>query len=227
MHMHSRRAQGDNSLSLVCTPPQALRNEVRALHSLQHLVLAVQAADAQAQAEPGSTSLPGRRYDAVIFLRPDVALLHDLPVRLLGLFPRDVLFLPDFHRSCVGGEYNDRFAMGGLGPAMTYGQRFRCSTSKDVFAVCSPCHRSCAHALAPSAALNYSLGRPLHAEEFLYAYLTARHVRVVEAPIRFRRIRAQVRAANTCCPTLHVRPRAAHMSALGVRRGKHINATGT
>jgi len=38
----------------------------------------------------------------------------------------------------------------------------------------------------------YSLTRQLHAEEFLHAHLTARNVTVVEAPIRFRRIRAQV-----------------------------------
>ena len=97
---------------------------MRALHSLHQLALAVQAADTQARR---NASLPhtARPYDAVIFLRPDVALLHPLPVRLLELFPHDTLFVPDFHRSCDGTEYNDRFAMGGLGPALTYGRRFR------------------------------------------------------------------------------------------------------
>lgn len=88
--------------------------------------------------------------------------ITDTPPRTLN---DGVLYLPDFHRSCSGGEYNDRFAMGAVGPALVYAGRI-------------------------IGALRYSQERLLHSEEYTYNYLRELGVRVVEAPIRFQRVRA-------------------------------------
>ena len=64
-----------------------------------------------------------RRVDAAVFVRPDMQIVNELPVFLVRRFSASTIFVPDFHRSCEGGELNDRMAMGNLPAALAYGQR--------------------------------------------------------------------------------------------------------
>ena len=99
---------------------EALRNEIRALHSLHQLALAVEKANSvdNSQTRGGSKrtnsldSVTSRflnqfkkrsaktqlrkqrtynRYDAVVYLRPDMQLLHPLPIQLLSLYQQTLL----------------------------------------------------------------------------------------------------------------------------------------
>lgn len=156
---------------------ESLRNHLRALNSLFHLSRMVELANSDPfhcktlLSRGGADSRAARRshelscrFDAVIFIRPDVLYAHYLPVELLSHF-RSALFVPDFHRSCAGGQFNDRFAMGDAASAITYGRRFE-------------------------SALNYSLSKSLRSEDFTYDYLLNARVTVIEFPFRFMRVRA-------------------------------------
>jgi hypothetical protein len=72
----------------------SLKNSLRALNSQYQLSKAIKKS--------------GILYDFVIFIRPDVRYLNELPVKLLGTLGRQALLVPDFHRSCDGGMLNDR-----------------------------------------------------------------------------------------------------------------------
>mmetsp|Transcript_14321 Transcript_14321/g.32159 ORF Transcript_14321/g.32159 Transcript_14321/m.32159 type:complete len:310 (+) Transcript_14321:193-1122(+) len=129
----------------------SFRNHLRALHALQQLAIALEEASHQ------------RQFDGVIYVRADVLLLNPVPFFLLKR--PQTMFLPDFHRSCKGGEYNDRMALGDMDSALVYGRRIE-------------------------HALEYSRRNPLHAEKFIYGHLTASNVTVLEVPLRFRRVRS-------------------------------------
>lgn len=128
-------------------------NHLRALNSLRQLTRAV-----ERRAEV-------MKFDAVVYLRPDVHYLNELPIYLIEEY-KNTLFVPNFHRKCFGGEYNDRFAMGSYKSAIMYGKKL-------------------------DRALSYSREKPLHSEKFTFDYLKENNIPVLEIPFRFRRVRAQ------------------------------------
>ena len=101
-------------------------------------------------------------------MRPDLKVINELPIYLTQIQAQNksILYLPDFHRSCFGGEYNDRMAMGDLNAGLIYGKKFEYM-------------------------LNYSHNQQLHSESFNYWYLNQMKPRIdiVEIPFRFHRIR--------------------------------------
>lgn len=130
----------------------SFKNHLRALHSLHQVTLAVESAS------------KWTHFDGVAFLRPDVLYLNELPISLLSTYP-DTLFLPNFHRNCAGGQYNDRMVLADVTSALTYGKKL-------------------------DSALEYSKTHLLHSETFTYDYLTKKGVRVKEIPFVFRRVRS-------------------------------------
>eukprot|EP01039_Chlorochromonas_danica_P000821 gene821-891_t len=112
-----------------------LRPDVRFLHTLPIFLLEEAVANpwkSQSNTGKRSSSLRGRRKACD---------------QTLSSFPSShILFLPDFHRACKGGEYNDRMAMGDLHGGLFYGKKLQ-------------------------KALIYSLVRQLHSEVFTHEYL--------------------------------------------------------
>lgn len=162
----------------------SFKNHIRALNSLNHVTMAVESISKV------------RHFDGVIFVRPDVLFLNPLPIFLLSssIFGKNNLFLPDFHRSCDGSEYNDRMAMGHLKAGLLYGKKLQ-------------------------TAYLYSQSHILHSETFTHDHIEqpwlqsalvsngtssvppaktslkgsaeqSAHAKVVEIPFRFRRIRS-------------------------------------
>lgn len=136
----------------------SFHNELRALNSLMHVSSVV---------ESIHTRSP-EYFQAVIFVRPDVMFLHKLPIMSLSPFlvhTKNIIFTPDFHRTCFGGQVNDRFAIGQVLPSIVYGTRLQ-------------------------YALQYSQKYRLHSEKYLYYHLKSKNIKLAEIPFRFKRIRA-------------------------------------
>lgn len=156
----------------------SLKNHIRALHSLNELATHLEHEQSNHEAlnsRTGKDKLKKvdhfKKYDGIVFLRPDVMYVNDIPIELLVDSPQ-TLFVPDFHRSCnyhnTKGQYNDRFAMGDFNSAIIYAKRLQ-------------------------YALNYSLSHVLLSECFVYDYLNLPHhvssFTVIEIPFRFQRVR--------------------------------------
>lgn len=131
----------------------SFQNHMRALNSLYHITSVVESLREHV------------RYDTIVMVRPDVRFIVDLPIQLMLQPSSRHLYLPDFHRSCHSGEYNDRMVMGDVEAGIIYGKKFE-------------------------SAYAYSLAKPLHAEKITFHQLTTNNIQVTEIPFRFQRIRA-------------------------------------
>jgi hypothetical protein len=67
----------------------SLKNHIRALHSLHHLATVIEKLQYDKI----------KKYHGIVYLRPDVHYMNDLPIELIHLNPQ-TLYLPDFQRSC-------------------------------------------------------------------------------------------------------------------------------
>jgi hypothetical protein len=149
----------------------SLKNSLRALNSLDHLSNIIENINNNSQNKTFHSNSSGdvlinnlhKKYDAIIFLRPDMLYINELPINLLNIRQSN-LYLPDFHRSCDGGQYNDRMAMGDVKSVLSYGKRL-------------------------NSAYNYSLKSTLQSEKFVYDHLLKDKINVVEIPFRFKRTR--------------------------------------
>jgi hypothetical protein len=110
----------------------------------------------------------GQKYDAIVYLRPDVHYIHPLTMKHLSGLQPFTIKVPDFH--LVEG-CNDRFAIGQPAVMDIYGSRF-------------------------SDALEYSKRNPLHSETYLAHTLRNAGIQIQNIPFRFRRIRADGSVAS-------------------------------
>ena len=76
----------------------SLRNHIRALHSLHHLASYIELLQIQ-NIKLQHSRKDKKVYDGILFFRPDVVYINDLPIEILAESSR-TLFVPDFHRSC-------------------------------------------------------------------------------------------------------------------------------
>jgi hypothetical protein len=104
----------------------------------------------------------GERFDAVMYLRPDVRLITSFNVQWLESLQPKKIYCPNFHliHGC-----NDRFGLGVPKEMSIYGHRFR------------TLHK-------------YSEQQPIHSERYLAHVMKQHHIQLEPVPFRFWRVRA-------------------------------------
>ena len=99
------------------------------------------------------------KYDAIIYLRPDVLYLKPLKIDYFNMINHHNILLPDFEEFPI----NDRFAIGSPETMIIYGERFL-------------------------NAYKYSLYHQLHAETYLNYILHFNNIKIIKIHFRFCRI---------------------------------------
>jgi hypothetical protein len=125
----------------------SLENHIRALWSLKQVT---------------NLWMGSEKYDAVIYMRPDVLFVMPLRVEWLKNIAKNTVYIPNFH---IVHNCNDRFAFGTPETMKNYGLRF-------------------------NESYKYSLNNQLHSEKFLHDTMVSHGHTILQVPFRFRRIRS-------------------------------------
>lgn len=143
-------------------PHLSLRNLIKQFYSLQSVT----------ELWTKQTQQQIKKYDAVLYLRPDIWYFNDLNITHLRLVmgqaapssspSSHIIFVPNFH-SWRG--VNDRFAFGSPSVMQVYGRRLL-------------------------GVANYSRAKPVHPETYLADHLSANHITPRNTTILFERVRA-------------------------------------
>jgi hypothetical protein len=131
-----------------CESFSTLDNVVRSLYSLKKVT--------------ELWSKNSAKYDAIIYLRPDVLFIAPLEIQWLKNLQPNCILIPNFH---LTENCNDRFAIGKPNTMKIFGNRF-------------------------DDAYEYSLTKILHSERYLSYIIQKNNIQIIHIPFIFKRIRA-------------------------------------